>query len=90
MRAFIRKSFNLLLNQLFANVRDKLIAILILSFYQPKLDFVLVAVILLSHKYKVNPDNMATPLAASIGDVVSISLLSFITSVLFRNLGEFD
>jgi solute carrier family 41 len=50
---------------------------------------VLVAVILLSNKYKVNPDNMATPLAASIGDVVSISMLSFITSVLFANLGEF-
>lgn len=52
------------------------------------LDFVLVAVIMLSTKYKVNPDNMATPLAASIGDVVSISILSFITSLLFRNLGE--
>lgn len=52
-------------------------------------DFVLVAVILLSNKYKVNPDNMATPLAASIGDVVSISMLSFITSILFSNLGKF-
>lgn len=52
-------------------------------------DFVLVAVILLSNKYKVNPDNLATPLAASIGDVVSISMLSFITSILFANLGEF-
>jgi Divalent cation transporter len=51
-------------------------------------DFVLVAVILLSNKYKVNPDNMATPLAASIGDVVSISMLSFITSILFARLGK--
>ncbi|KAL7027949.1 hypothetical protein ACKWTF_005663 [Chironomus riparius] len=50
------------------------------------LDFVLVAVILLSNKYKVNPDNMATPLAASIGDLVSIAMLSFITSILFANL----
>lgn len=54
----------------------------------PVSDFVLVAVILLSNKYKVNPDNMATPLAASIGDVVSISMLSFITSILFARLGE--
>lgn len=53
------------------------------------LDFVLVAVILLSNKYKVNPDNMATPLAASIGDVVSIAMLSFITSILFANLSKF-
>lgn len=58
------------------------------SFFQS--DFVLVAVILLSNKYKVNPDNMATPLAASIGDVVSISMLSFITSILFSNLGELN
>lgn len=49
----------------------------------------LVAVVLLSNKYKVNPDNMATPLAASIGDVVSISMLSFITSILFANLGNY-
>ena len=47
------------------------------------LDFVLVAVILLTQKYRLNPDNMATPLAASIGDVVAISLLSFIASVLY-------
>ncbi|XP_058444671.1 solute carrier family 41 member 1 isoform X2 [Malaya genurostris] len=50
------------------------------------LDFVLVAVILLSNKLKMNPDNLATPLAASIGDVVSISLLSFIASLLFENI----
>ncbi|XP_021701247.1 solute carrier family 41 member 1 isoform X2 [Aedes aegypti] len=50
------------------------------------LDFVLVAVILLSNKFKMNPDNLATPLAASIGDVVSISLLSFIASLLFEHL----
>lgn len=36
----------------------------------------------------MNPDNLATPFAASIGDVVSISLLSFIASLLFRNLGK--
>ncbi|XP_030572803.1 solute carrier family 41 member 1 isoform X2 [Drosophila novamexicana] len=50
------------------------------------LDFVLVAVILFSQKYRLNPDNLATPLAASIGDVVSISLLSFIASLLYENI----
>ncbi|ETN64640.1 solute carrier family 41 [Anopheles darlingi] len=50
------------------------------------LDFVLVAVILLSNRYQMNPDNLATPLAASIGDVVSISLLSFIATQLFENI----
>lgn len=51
------------------------------------LDFVLVAVILVSHKFNMNPDNLATPLAASIGDVVSLSILSFIASLLYENIG---
>lgn len=48
----------------------------------------LVGVVLASRHFKMNPDNLATPLAASIGDVVSITMLSFITSILFENLGE--
>lgn len=38
----------------------------------------------------MNPDNLATPLAASIGDVVSLSVLSFIASTLFDNLGKWS
>lgn len=52
------------------------------------IDFVLVAVILLSHRFHMNPDNLATPLAASIGDVVSLSVLSFIASTIFEHLGK--
>lgn len=59
----------------------------IFSSHLDHVDFVLVAVILLSHKFHMNPDNLATPLAASIGDVVSLSVLSFIASLLFENLG---
>jgi solute carrier family 41 len=51
-------------------------------------DFVLVAVILITHKIKLNPDNLATPLAASIGDVVALSLLAFISSFLFEIIGK--
>lgn len=47
------------------------------------LDFVMIAVIMISYRCKMNPDNLATPLAASIGDVVSISVLSTIASALF-------
>lgn len=46
-------------------------------------DFVMIAVIMISYRCKMNPDNLATPLAASIGDVVSISVLSTIASALF-------
>ena len=37
----------------------------------------------------MNPDNLATPLAASIGDVVSLSILSFSASLLFDHIGEY-
>ncbi|XP_052899701.1 solute carrier family 41 member 1 isoform X2 [Anopheles moucheti] len=50
------------------------------------LDFVLVAVILVSSRTTMNPDNLATPLAASIGDVVSISLLAGMSTLLFENI----
>lgn len=53
------------------------------------IDFVLVAVILLSHKFNCNPDNMATPLAASIGDVVSLTMLSFIATLLYDIIRKF-
>lgn len=48
----------------------------------------LVGVILVTHKYKINPDNMATPLAASIGDLIAITMLSISVALLYINLGE--
>lgn len=48
----------------------------------------MIAVIMLSYRYKMNPDNLATPLAASIGDVVSISILSTIASEFYYRLNE--
>ncbi|XP_011302542.1 solute carrier family 41 member 1 [Fopius arisanus] len=50
------------------------------------LDLVMIAVILAAHRWKMNPDNLATPLAASFGDVVSVSVLSIIASNLFIRL----
>lgn len=52
------------------------------------IDFVMIAVIMISYRFKMNPDNLATPLAASIGDVVSISILSFIASEFFVRLNS--
>ncbi|XP_050313306.1 solute carrier family 41 member 1-like [Anthonomus grandis grandis] len=48
------------------------------------LDFVLITVIFISHRIKLNPDNLATPLAASIGDVVSLLVLSSWARLLFN------
>ncbi|CAH1986866.1 unnamed protein product [Acanthoscelides obtectus] len=48
------------------------------------LDLVLVTVIVISHKINLNPDNLATPMAASIGDVVSLLVLSFWANLLYN------
>ncbi|KAI5645946.1 divalent cation transporter domain-containing protein [Phthorimaea operculella] len=50
------------------------------------LDFVMVMVIYGSHKFKVNPDNVATPLAASIGDIVSNSVLAVTAQYMFEQI----
>lgn len=50
------------------------------------LDFVMVMVIYGSHKFKVNPDNVATPLAASIGDIVSNTVLAVTAQYMFEQI----
>ncbi len=50
------------------------------------LGLVMVAVILASRRCRVNPDNVATPIAASLGDLTTLALLSWIASVLFADL----
>jgi cation transporter-like permease len=51
-------------------------------------DFVMIAVILVSHRLRLNPDNVATPLAASVGDVVSITVLANVASLLYSHHGK--
>ncbi|XP_048511490.1 solute carrier family 41 member 1-like [Athalia rosae] len=47
------------------------------------LGLVMVAVILLSRRMNINPDNVATPIAASLGDLTTLALLSWIASLLY-------
>ncbi|XP_051873433.1 solute carrier family 41 member 1 isoform X2 [Pristis pectinata] len=51
------------------------------------LGLVMIAVILGSRKVGINPDNVATPIAASLGDLTTLSLLAVISSTLYRHLG---
>ena len=48
----------------------------------------MVGVILLSRRCNINPDNVATPIAASLGDLTTLGLLSWIASVLFASKSE--
>ena len=49
---------------------------------------IMVAVIVLSHTVKINPDNVATPIAASLGDLVTLGLLSVFANWLYDLSGE--
>lgn len=49
---------------------------------------VMVGVIIGSRKVGINPDNVATPIAASLGDLITLSLLAGVSSFLFRFKGQ--
>jgi solute carrier family 41 len=52
------------------------------------LGLVMVGVVILSRKCNINPDNVATPIAASLGDLITLSLLSWISSLLFAHIED--
>lgn len=49
---------------------------------------VMIGVIIGSKKVGINPDNVATPIAASLGDLITLSLLARISSTLYDHRGE--
>ncbi|KAM8931121.1 solute carrier family 41 member 3 [Pelodytes ibericus] len=48
------------------------------------LGLVMIGVIIASRKVGINPDNVATPIAASLGDLITLSLLAGISSTLYQ------
>lgn len=53
------------------------------SFASLALAGLMMAVIILSKKMNINPDNIATPIAASLGDLVTLTILSFLCTFLY-------
>lgn len=47
----------------------------------------MIAVVVASRKCRINPDNVATPIAASLGDLITLALLSTIASLLYNAIG---
>lgn len=47
----------------------------------------MIGVIIGARKVGINPDNIATPIAASLGDLITLSLLAGISSTLFKYIG---
>lgn len=52
------------------------------------LGIVMIFVILGSRRCKINPDNVATPIAASLGDLTTLLLLAWIASLLYSDLAN--
>lgn len=48
----------------------------------------MIVVVIVSHKCNINPDNVATPIAASLGDLTTLFLLANISSFLFKSIGK--
>lgn len=49
------------------------------------LGLVMVGIILTSRYFRINPDNVATPIAASLGDLTTLALLSLFASYLYKH-----
>ncbi|XP_071960735.1 solute carrier family 41 member 1-like isoform X2 [Antedon mediterranea] len=49
---------------------------------------IMVAVVILSKRCHINPDNVATPIAASLGDLTTLSLLAWISNILYKAIGK--
>lgn len=47
----------------------------------------MVCIVVGARKLGVNPDNIATPIAASLGDLITLSLLAVISSCFYRRRG---
>ncbi|KOB75011.1 Solute carrier family 41 member 1 [Operophtera brumata] len=50
------------------------------------LGLIMIGVIVISKKLHINPDNIATPIAASLGDLTTLALLSWIASLLYKSV----
>lgn len=58
-------------------------SLLNVKFHRVHVGSIMVGVVVLSRRFHINPDNVATPIAASLGDLTTISLLAAISRALY-------
>ncbi|XP_053074788.1 solute carrier family 41 member 3 isoform X10 [Acinonyx jubatus] len=51
------------------------------------LGMLMVCIVIGARKLGVNPDNIATPIAASLGDLITLSILAFVSSFFYKHKG---
>ncbi|XP_038282633.1 solute carrier family 41 member 3 isoform X6 [Canis lupus baileyi] len=49
------------------------------------LGMLMVCIVIGARKFGVNPDNIATPIAASLGDLITLSILAFVSSFFYKH-----
>ncbi|XP_058791345.1 solute carrier family 41 member 1-like [Phymastichus coffea] len=54
------------------------------------LGLITAGVIVFSRHCHINPDNVATPIAASLGDITSLALLAWISTILYESIDKQD
>lgn len=79
------KSNDVELDHAYLLCASSLVTVSIASFV---LGLITAGVIVLSRYVHINPDNVATPIAASLGDITSLTLLSLVSTVLYDSIGK--
>ncbi|XP_049717774.1 solute carrier family 41 member 3 isoform X4 [Elephas maximus indicus] len=51
------------------------------------LGMLMVCIVIGARKFRVNPDNIATPIAASLGDLITLSILALVSSFFYKHKG---
>ena len=46
----------------------------------------MIIVVIVSHKCNINPDNIATPIAASLGDLTTLLILAYLSDFLLKTI----
>ncbi|XP_057671129.1 solute carrier family 41 member 1-like isoform X1 [Diorhabda carinulata] len=81
------KSNEVELDHVYLLCASSLVTVSIASFV---LGLITAGVIVLSRYCHINPDNVATPIAASLGDITSLTLLSWVATLLYESIGTQD
>ncbi|CAH0562635.1 unnamed protein product [Brassicogethes aeneus] len=81
------KSNDVELDHAYLLCASSLVTVSIASFV---LGLITAGVIVFSRHCHINPDNVATPIAASLGDITSLTLLSWISTILYESIGSND
>ncbi|XP_018332997.1 solute carrier family 41 member 1 isoform X2 [Agrilus planipennis] len=81
------KSSDVELDHAYLLCASSLVTVSIASFV---LGLITAGVIVLSRNCHINPDNVATPIAASLGDITSLALLSWVSTELYDSIGSQD